>query len=495
MKVLPSYARVNAWIFNILAANLLENQVEKQYLADKVTAALSTQILQKRHEILQEISQKGKYRFSTLEIPGLSVDFSLNTISLSRVKILKSLVLGQAVIVLMLVGLFMPKPKLQLTKRVTLVFGLSDHHIFYRGKTDPIKEFFSQKEFVFDSTTDLYILQSRRFRLSKKLLEDRILVTIDSAFYLYRNYLRFRIKVQLLSRAVSRLYLIMRSPGKHSAEIFCIKEILLDIPLARGPLFPAQIQNLITTPSNLFLKPPMVLAKTGEIPITMIWYSSNSVPINPEGIFNELFENSYYSKHQADRHYVWSNSHAEYLSKITTGEVVVNGSMMFYGPSQERFDQDKFRILIFDVSPSHFPFLQESIYSSKLAIDFIDNIARLNTDLKISHSGKINTILKTKKNNVSAIDATYIDFLRKVDFEIADSKVNLYDLINSANFVICYPFTSPAIIAKEQGIPVCYFSTASNFRLPDERDDIPVHKSLDSLKSHVNSALFTYLEE
>jgi hypothetical protein len=55
--------------------------------------------------------------------------------------------------------------------------------------------------------------------------------------------------------------------------------------------------------------------------------------------------------------------------------------------------------------------------------------------------------------------------------------------------LFCVPYTSPALIAKELGVPVCYFSTASDFELLDFIDEIPVHKSVESLKSHIELVL------
>jgi polysaccharide biosynthesis PFTS motif protein len=166
--------------------------------------------------------------------------------------------------------------------------------------------------------------------------------------------------------------------------------------------------------------------------------------------------------------------------------------MMFYNGEEIASKPEGFTIQIFDVTPSRLPISQASFYSEPLMINFLENIISIQRDFYNNSLEPLTWKLKPKRRYHKTHSARYISQLSKMNVELLDSGDNLYEITGSSNFVICVPYTSPALIAKELGVPVCYFSTASDFELLDFIDEIPVHKSVESLKSHIELVLTDY---
>jgi polysaccharide biosynthesis PFTS motif protein len=165
---------------------------------------------------------------------------------------------------------------------------------------------------------------------------------------------------------------------------------------------------------------------------------------------------------------------------------------MFYPKKSTVTTNNKFTITVFDVTPTELPIYQASIYSVNSTLDFLEDIEMVQNLLRDSSYPGINWILKPKRNYSKNHSPQYIKRLQSMKLILIDPKMDLYQCIGNANFVVCVPYTSPAIIAQELGIPVCYFSTSKDFDLLESLDGIPVHKSVEALRTHIECTLADY---
>jgi polysaccharide biosynthesis PFTS motif protein len=125
-------------------------------------------------------------------------------------------------------------------------------------------------------------------------------------------------------------------------------------------------------------------------------------------------------------------------------------------------------------------------------LNFLQDLANVQDYLRATNVQPILWRLKPKREYTKHHSPEYVSSLQKIEFDSIAVDENLYQYIRNANFVICVPYTSPAIIAQELGIPVCYFSTATDFDLLDSLDGILVHKSVEALITHIERALEDY---
>jgi polysaccharide biosynthesis PFTS motif protein len=165
---------------------------------------------------------------------------------------------------------------------------------------------------------------------------------------------------------------------------------------------------------------------------------------------------------------------------------------MFYPKKSKVTTNHKFTITVFDVTPTELPIYQASIYSVGSTLHFLEDIEMVQNLLRDSSSQGITWMLKSKRHYSKNHSPQYINRLQSMNLSSIDPKMDLYQCIGNSNFVVCVPYTSPAIIAQELGIPVCYFSSSTDFDLLESLDGILVHKSVESLVIHIERVLEDY---
>jgi polysaccharide biosynthesis PFTS motif protein len=492
MEGLPSYIYVKSSVRSLLDAKSINHEDINDHIAERVAAILFSDILDKRLSLLRDEASNYSTGLDQYSAGGLSLDLSRGFISLERGVLLKKLFLGFVVLFCMAICLMLPRNKHLNSKKISLVFGLTSDQIFKEKSVASLSNFLSDKLFEYNSEVDYFLVERRSSRYGMKHKADKLITTFDIGFYSYKNFLKKSEQLSLFLSTLSSFAHLIAHHKETRAEIFCMKDLILDAPLAKLLNTKASIRHLIITPSNLLTKPMLYSIIRSTIPTSMIWYSGNSVPINHLGKFRELFDQSFYKLAHANAHYVWSDAHKNYLQSVTTGRVNISGSLMFYPKKSTVTTNNKFTITVFDVTPTELPIYQASIYSVSSTLDFLEDIEMVQNLLRDSSYPGINWILKPKRNYSKNHSPQYIKKLQSMKLSLIDPKMDLYQCIGNTNFVVCVPYTSPAIIAQELGIPVCYFSTSKDFDLLDSLDGIPVHKSVEALKTHIERALADY---
>lgn len=504
MSALPSYITVRSIIERVILAEGITAEIYVSYLSSRLTSQLYTAIYEARFKLLSNEGGFSEILPSSqiLKSKNFTLEMDKQNIQTKKLQIIKELLIGLALILCMILVLFLPSLGKRRQETLILIFGLANEQLFRNKSISALEKFLRDPLKVKLNSKDQIIVEYRSIFPRPRYWKYNIKVVFDIAMHLYKDELNLRDKISLLSYSIKMYLDILGKVSSGQLKTFSSKALVLDIPLGDILLKTSKNIELIVTPSNLFSKPCLYLALFGHFDSTMIWYSANSIPIRSIDKFSTLIDESYYLLQHAKQHLVWTNSHKKYLESITLGSVSVRGSLMFYLPEQvyEKRVHGNFQISIFDVTPSHLEFYQSTFYSIKNCINFLSEIERVRSllDYKYSKSGRVICSLKHKRELNSAHSQDYQSFTEMLkhqkDWVIRNPNLDIYQLMINSDFVICYPYTSPAIIAKEMGVPVCYFSPSSNFELLESINGIPVHRSAKALENHIELTLTEFLQ-
>ena len=222
----------------------------------------------------------------------------------------------------------------------------------------------------------------------------------------------------------------------------------------------------------------------------MIWYSANAVPINyrDKNLVRTHFNEKNFEFMPLDLHYVWNQPHKDYLDSVTNPliPVEVRGSLMFYLPQNEKGLTKVYDIVIFDVTPyelsrksdfDQIPIGQNSIYNSYFAIKFLQDLLWVVHEIDRCFDTELRIALKPKRKYTPLHSKEYLAFLENLSknglIDILESESDLYKTISESRICISYPFSSPAVIAKELDIPTAYFLAGNSIESNSLVDGIP----------------------
>lgn len=202
------------------------------------------------------------------------------------------------------------------------------------------------------------------------------------------------------------------------------------------------------------------------------------------------------------QHYiVWNELQKNFINKLsaTQGTFDVVGEIWFED-SDTVIPSDTFHdVTIFDVSPNR-PSLYRALaapvefYTPKNMLNMVTDVI----DVCASHDIKI--AMKPKRDYSAQHSKSYaklIDDLQKAKLiTLVNPQVSAKNLINHSNIIICAPFTSPAIIAKNLGKPIVYYDPNKVIMPTDAAaDGIEILQSKAALaefiNTHINNPLFS----
>ena len=152
------------------------------------------------------------------------------------------------------------------------------------------------------------------------------------------------------------------------------KEFVFD-QIVYSAMDPDKTDKLITTQSNIAYQPLIFEYKNFTAKKFMIWYSSNSVPIEykKEKLKRFTINPTVYINMRIDEHWVWTKEHKNYLSKYSQAKILVKQSLMFYTAKNLKTSNKKIDVLVFDVTPvNDIKITRNSIYTTRESINFIN---------------------------------------------------------------------------------------------------------------------------
>ena len=380
------------------------------------------------------------------------------------------LVVRMAVLLLLL---FTPK-KLEKHKNVSLIYGLSHEQIYFAGSTTRLKEFLLSQKIGLTENDLFYIENNRHGIVSSR--SEKIRISRNIPLSLFHDFLKFRDKLLIVflvsQRLLKYLATLVKYPiAHHTAQAYVIDEVIFDY-LTRSRKI--KFVDLVATQSIISHIPYIFERDLQFGKRLMIWYSANSVPINYR---DKKLERTYvnkkiYESMPLDLHYVWNQSHKNFLDSVINPPipVEVRGSLMLYLPQEKRILTKVYDIVIFDVTPyepsfksdfDKISFSQNSIYSSYYATKFLQDLLWAIHEIERCFGTKLRIALKPKRKYTPLHSREYLAFLESLSknglIEILESESDLYKTIGESRMSISYPFSSPAIIAKELNIPTVYF--------------------------------------
>jgi polysaccharide biosynthesis PFTS motif protein len=199
----------------------------------------------------------------------------------------------------------------------------------------------------------------------------------------------------------------------------------------------------------------------------MIWYSTNSDLIYKKKSIVFNIHRNYLALDRIDRHLVWDNCAKTNLAKLTTKKIYICGSLLFYPRVKpNRMQDDKsFRVLLFDVTPQE-DTSNDDFPNPNQAMNTIREIVKVIEDLKLESNKVMKLFIKPKRTYQKYHSSEYVQYIRVLHkqrkLKLLNHTENLYKVINSADLVICFPWTSPAVIARELGVESVYYVSDSN---------------------------------
>lgn len=225
----------------------------------------------------------------------------------------------------------------------------------------------------------------------------------------------------------------------------------------------------------------------------LYFYSANNFHFDREGV--KLY----------DRHLklvswknviTWHNDHKKILTNASDKIDLVDISpcIWFEDPTPTCSEQahNKIDLLIFDVVPRR-PFFytrlisNSEIYDEKNVIKFISDIEH------VLKRNSIKGVIKQKRKANVSTSKKYIRFLDKTMVQGSITSVNAdvaaASLMTNSKFVICYPFTTAALVAKFYGIPVVFYDPTGLIKIGKRFFDIDIIQNVEELELRVLGAM------
>lgn len=350
--------------------------------------------------------------------------------------------------------------------KVTLLFGVGIDDIFYCGSDGRFIEFCTKGPIA-------------PLRNARKLIVECAKESPSSIpdYCSYATHPLFRLAGELPS--TGRQWVIFVASHIVAAIDFLKASLLcpLVVLLARDAAFHTLIhalnraeliESVIITNSHYHVQPLWMRALPGRKFTThMVWYSQNSVP------FTYRFDGvrSYLPNHrhiEVDNIWVWTTGFGNYLREQgAAGEIQVVGPILWH-LSQPESDAKTHSgaIVVFDVTPFNQEFIERfglpyNYYQARNVQTFIKDIIAARGHIT-AQTGKVVPIcIKHKRSFSPQHDRGYLDFIKDADrngvIEVAPTQTNLYSLISGAKVVVVMPYSSPAYVAAELGVPAIYF--------------------------------------
>ncbi len=201
----------------------------------------------------------------------------------------------------------------------------------------------------------------------------------------------------------------------------------------------------------------------------MALYSLNNHPIVYRG--DPLSQNHPAIRRlKVDEVWVWNEPYARVLqAEGVAVPATVVGPILWYLP-EPRSDPPKRAaptICVFDVAPRTTEWARslgalQNYYNPDTAVRFIDDIVRARDLVRDTTGVEARILLKHKRPPNAMHDAGYFDHVAKLRdtasrFELVETDANLYTLVADALAVVVPPYSSPAYVAADLGVPALFY--------------------------------------
>jgi polysaccharide biosynthesis PFTS motif protein len=226
----------------------------------------------------------------------------------------------------------------------------------------------------------------------------------------------------------------------------------------------------------------------------MLHYSENSLPLTCKE-FEEKGTPHWIFNSRVDTHKVWTDEYARFLASTNPSlSVDAVGSLIFRPINVKQICEiNRNQILLLDVNPSTHE-SKNGPYTDLAGERFLSCIEDIQPALDRSYLPKPVFKIKSKRRRIGAHSDKYLNHKmglieRSIVVEVP-WQTNLYSLIAESAVVLCTVGTSPALIARELGIPVAMFYSGENELMSPLVDyGIPILKDSAEVYSFLSSHL------
>lgn len=429
---------------------------------------------------------------NNLEIAGLKLELTTSNLSL-EFKYAVFTVLTAPLYTLLLIVMLFSKSKRK-SRQYNLFYSITKEQLY---KNNSLKKF---ENFITDSRFDFTLKKNRTNLIEqkrKRLVPCKskvVTVTRSIPLYLYRNNLTLLEKIKVISKSMKICLYISLHINRCPSLYLVTKELVIDKAIYEELISKQDFETtLITTQSQLFVR-PIIFYMSRRSSKNMIWYSANNDPILKSASDFRDYEDSFYDLQDINTHYVWTESQKAKIQQSNQRniEIKVVGSIIFEPRDLTLRDGlNSYPIITyFDVTPTSHMYFQESFYSEKNMIDNLTAVVNSVQNTSIN-TGK-NLMLRIKPKRSALKGHHSLKYLQVLD-KFADNGVvtmlqseqNTYSLVKQSSLVICVPFSSPCLIAKELKVPTIYFSENREYLLGSSHEEIEVLVGAEALSRYL----------
>jgi polysaccharide biosynthesis PFTS motif protein len=348
-------------------------------------------------------------------------------------------------------------------QNLTFIYSLTREQIYRKTKLGSLYEFINSDRFDINKKSEIWV-ENKSINLKRKY--KNLCVVFDIQLSLYSYHFDFINRLNILTCIYKNLFKFLRFVGKKDANFLIAKEYIFDNEVLNR-VNPQKIDKIITTQSHLMFQPLIFEMKLLKSKRFMLWYSSNSIPLEykrPKSLRYEV-PKMIYRYMEIDQHWVWNKEHSDYLTNIMKVKSRVKGPMLFYMPSVSTPVTKEIDVLVFDVTPTgNSEITQNSIYTCDDLKKFVTEIIDACSTLQAKYRINVNVFLKPKRRYSVEHDFNYINFLNDLDrtgrLKILRFDENLYDLVKVSKIVIGYPFVSPVVIGRVEKLASYFYSSS-----------------------------------
>lgn len=182
---------------------------------------------------------------------------------------------------------------------------------------------------------------------------------------------------------------------------------------------------------------------------------------------------------------VWQSLYERELRRLgVSGEIKAVGPILWYLRGQTLPVQltSARRVCLFDVTPKTRETLMVSgmagsYYNANTVGQMLEDAISVVDEASRLFGIKIELVLKHKRVRMASNDESYflhVDRLLTENrfFSLADEDCNLFDLISTCDLAIVIPFSSPAYVCSELGIPAVFYDPTREVQRPAGNDDV-----------------------
>ncbi|MBM3454431.1 MAG: hypothetical protein FJX80_04705 [Bacteroidetes bacterium] len=409
----------------------------------------------------------------------------------SRVSTIKSYLICILILNVYFINIFRLKSK-ESGENLILIYSLTKEQAIRDGSIKSLYTFLKSKDLV-KNHDSVVLIEIRNILWGKK--HEKARTTVDIPLRIYINNFSPTLKVICWFSMCKRFFRIIQEQRRNPQLISVLKEFIFD-EVVYSELGSDQVNKLITTQNNLAFQPLIFEYENFTAKKFMIWYSSNSVPIEYKNKKLKCFtiNPSVYIDMRIDEHWVWTEKHKNYLSKYSKALISVKQSLMFYSPENLNAPSKIIDVLIFDVTPrDNIEITGNSIYTKRECINFINEITACVKMLNQTNSTVYTVNLKHKRRFSKNHSSDYLKFIdqksRNFELDIIESHQNLYDLISNSKLVIGFPFTSPVVIGQELNKPSIFYYSSKLLPKARKGQKPPLIQSQTELYSYMEKVL------